>query len=302
MAPFEYRAARADAPSAIPTAIPTACGGYLHAHATTRGIAMTVIDGRYRDKVAVVTGGASGIGLATTRRLVAEGARVVVADLDADGLASTASELGDAVVTVTCDVTDESQVEALVRAALHAFGRLDIVFANAGIGGPARLVDLELGEWSRILAVNLTAPFLLIKHAAPVMGDGSSIVVTASLNAVQPGIGMGAYCSSKAGVAMLVEVAAMELGARGIRVNAVAPGLVMTPLTEGVAMFPQVLEEYVENTTVGRYASPEEIAGLVAYLCSDEASFITGTLQLIDGGAHLKRYPDVLAALGAPPR
>jgi NAD(P)-dependent dehydrogenase (short-subunit alcohol dehydrogenase family) len=262
---------------------------------------MTVIEHRYRDKVAVVTGGASGIGLATTRRLVAEGARVAVADVNNEALAATADELGDAVVTVSCDVTDESQVESLVGAAVTAFGRLDIVFANAGIGGPARLVDLELGEWSRILAVNLTAPFLLIKHAAPVMPDGSSIVVTASLNAVQPGIGMGAYCSSKAGVAMLVEVAAMELGARGIRVNAVAPGLVMTPLTEGVAMFPQVLDEYVENTTVGRYSSPEEIAGLVAYLCSDEASFITGTLQLIDGGAHLKRYPDVLGALGAPP-
>ena len=252
---------------------------------------------RFTDKVAVVTGGASGIGLATTRRLVAEGARVVVADLAAGALADVEAELGDAVATVEGDISDEAHVARLVATATERFGRLDIAFANAGIGSIARLADLSLEEWNRVLAINLTGPYLLIRHAGPVMGAGGSIVVTASLNAVQPGVGMGAYCTSKAGAAMLVEVAAMELGPRGIRVNAVAPGLVMTPLTQGVTMLPAVLDDYVDNTLVGRYAAPEEIAGLVAFLCSDEAGYITGTLQLIDGGAHTKRYPDILGTL-----
>jgi 3-oxoacyl-[acyl-carrier protein] reductase len=200
---------------------------------------------------------------------------------------------------VTADVSNESDVAGLVATATSAFGRLDIAFANAGIGSIARLADLSVEEWDRVLAVNLTGPFLVIKHAGPLLGPGGSIVVTASLNAVQPGIGMGAYCTSKAGVKMLVEVAAMELGPRGVRVNAVAPGLVLTPLTEGVTMLPPVLDAYVENTTLGRYAAPEEIAGFVAFLASDEAAYITGTLQLIDGGAHTGRYPDILGSLEA---
>ena len=167
---------------------------------------------RFTDKVAVVTGGASGIGLATTRRLVAEGARVVVADLAAGALADVEAELGDAVATVEGDISDEAHVAGLVTTATERFGRLDIAFANAGIGSIARLADLSVEEWNRVLAINLTGPYLLIKHAGPAMGAGGSIVVTASLNAVQPGVGMGAYCTSKAGAAMLVEVAAMELG------------------------------------------------------------------------------------------
>jgi 3-oxoacyl-[acyl-carrier protein] reductase len=254
---------------------------------------------RFTDKVAVITGGASGIGLATARRIVAEGGRVVVGDMAEEGLAAVVEELGDSVATVVCDVSVEADVEALVAAATSTFGRLDIAFANAGIGSIARLADLPLEEWNRVLAVNLTGPYLLVKHAGPHLPAGGSIVVTASLNAVQAGIGMGAYCASKAGVAMLVEVAAMELGPRGIRVNAVAPGLVMTPLTQGVTMLPVVLDDYVENTTLKRYAEPEEIAGLVAFLASDEAGYITGTLQLIDGGARTGRYPDILGRLEA---
>jgi NAD(P)-dependent dehydrogenase (short-subunit alcohol dehydrogenase family) len=235
---------------------------------------------------------------------VAEGAQVVVGDLDASALEPVAKELGDAVATVPGDVSAEADVERLVGVALERFGHLDIAFANAGIGSVGRLVDLDVAEWSRVLDVNLTGPYLLIKHAAQHMGEGGSIVVTASLNAVQAGIGMGAYCASKAGVAMLVEVAALELGPKGIRVNAVGPGLVRTGLTEGAFALPGIAEEYVENTPLGRYSAPEEIAGLVAFLASDEAGFISGSLHLIDGAAHTKRYPDILGALeslgGAP--
>lgn len=249
---------------------------------------------RFAGKVAIVTGGASGIGLATTRRLVAEGGRVVVGDLATGTLDDVRSELGDAVVTLTCDVSTEEDVERLAQTAVEHFGGLDVAFANAGIGSAAPIVDADVAEWARVLDVNLTGPFLTIKHAARRMGEGGSIVVTASLNAVQAGKGMGAYCASKAGVAMLVQVAALELGERGIRVNAVAPGLVRTSLTEGAFMLPSIVDEYVENTPLGRYAAPEEIANVVAFLASDEAGFVSGSLQLVDGGARTMRYPDIL--------
>ncbi len=170
--------------------------------------------------------------------------------------------------------------------------------ANAGIGAVARLVDAEVAEWSRVLDVNLTGPFLTIKHAARRMGRGGSIVVTASLNAVQPGIGMGAYCSSKAGVAMLARVAALELGPAGIRVNAFGPGLVRTALTDGAFLLPSIVEEFEENAPLGRHAAPEEVAALIAFLASDEAGFVSGSLHLVDGGASTKRYPDTPRTVG----
>lgn len=252
---------------------------------------------RFAGKVAVITGAASGIGLATARRFVAEGGRVGLGDLDPEALAHLDDELGSESVAVAGDASSETDVQRLVTTTSQHFGRIDTAFANAGIGSASRLVDLPVQDWSRVLDVNLTGPFLLVKHAAPLMGPGSSIVVTASLNAVQPGIGMGAYCASKAGVAMLVEVAALELGPKGIRVNAVGPGLVRTPLTEGAFSLPGIVDEYVENTPLGRYASPDEIASLVAFLASDEAGYISGSLHLVDGGAHTKRYPDILGFL-----
>jgi NAD(P)-dependent dehydrogenase (short-subunit alcohol dehydrogenase family) len=257
----------------------------------------TVGGGRFAGKVAVVTGGGSGIGRATARRLVAEGGQVVIGDIQEDAVAAVVAELGDAALGVVCDVTAEADVVRLVDTAVNGFGGLDVAFANAGIGSVARTADLDLAEWSRVLDVNLTGPFLTVKHAARQMRPRGAIVVTSSLNAVQAGIGMSAYCSSKAGVAMLVQVAAMELGPVGIRVNAVAPGLVRTGLTEGAFMLPGIVDGYEENTPLGRHATPEEIAGLVAFLASDEASFITGSLYLADGGAHTMRYPDILGIL-----
>ena len=253
--------------------------------------------GRLDGKVAVVTGGGSGIGLATARRFHAEGASVVVGDRDADALERAEAEVGLGTIAVRCDVTVEAEVEALMAAAIDAHERLDVVFANAGIGSSAPIVDADLASWTGVVDVCLVGAFLSIKHGARRMGRGGSIVVTTSLNAVQPGVGMSAYCAAKAGAAMLVEVAALELGPAGIRVNAVAPGLVRTSLTDGMWLVPALVDEYVENTPLGRYADPDEIANLVTFLASDEAGFISGTQHLVDGGAHTRRYPDVIKAI-----
>jgi NAD(P)-dependent dehydrogenase (short-subunit alcohol dehydrogenase family) len=252
---------------------------------------------RLSGKVAIVTGGASGIGLATTQRFAREGARVMVADVDGERLASVKQDLGSSVEVHTCDVRIESDVRAMAEATVEAFGGLDIVFANAGVGSLSPIVEADATEWMRVVEVNLLGPVLTIKHAVPRMSNGGSIILTASLNAVQPAAGMSAYCCSKAALAMLANVAAMEVGPMGIRVNAVGPGLVQTNLTEGMWLMPSVVEEFIENAPLKTHPTAEEIANLVTFLASDEARTISGSLYLIDGGAHTNRYPDVMAHL-----
>jgi NAD(P)-dependent dehydrogenase (short-subunit alcohol dehydrogenase family) len=263
------------------------------------------VSGRLDGKVALVTGGAAGIGRAIARRYVAEGASVVAGDIDTDGLDALAGELGSSFLGVRTDATVEDDQAALVAAAVERFGRLDVAVANAGTGHLAPIVAQEVDDWRRILDLCLTGVFLTIKHAGRAMsssgGDdgpgGGSIVTMASLNAVQAANGMSAYCAAKAGVAMLTEVAALELGPSGVRVNAIAPGLVQTGLTSGMWMAPGVVDEYVENTVVGRFAQPEDIANMALFLASDESSFVSGQLHLVDGGAHIRRYPDLLAGI-----
>jgi NAD(P)-dependent dehydrogenase (short-subunit alcohol dehydrogenase family) len=252
-------------------------------------------NGRLAGSVAVVTGGAAGIGLATVRRFVAEGACVVIGDIEADRAAHAAAELGQAVASCHCDVRDETQVEALCTEAVDRFGRLDIAFANAGTGTFGLVVDTDLKEWMRVLEVNLVGPLLTVKHAARRMTDGGSIVVTASLNATQAARGMSAYGCSKAALGMLTQIAALELGPRRIRVNAVAPGLVRTGLTDAMWLVPGVVDEYDENAPLDTTTSPDDVANLVTFLASDESASMTGTLQPIDRGAHMMRYPDMPA-------
>lgn len=249
------------------------------------------LDGRR----AFVTGAASGIGRAVTERFVADGASVVAADIDQAGLAALAALHGDAVTTVHCDVTSEDSVAAACAEA-DDLGGLDIVVANAGRGTYSPVVDHSLDEWRAIVDLCLTGVFLTIKHAAPVTHNGGSIITVASLNATQPSAGMSAYCAAKAGVVMLTKVAAMELGARRIRVNAIAPGLVETNATAGFFAAPGVVPEFVENTTLGRFAQPDDIAHMAAFLAGDGSTFVSGTSFAVDGGASTKRYPDLPAA------
>lgn len=248
------------------------------------------------DRVALVTGGASGIGRACVTRLVAEGAKVVIGDLDQAGLDGLVAEFGDQVAVRRCDVTVEADVASLVALAVERFGGLDVAVANAGRGAYSPITEHDAEVFRSILDLCVTGVFLTIKHCGQVMNDGGSIITISSLNGVQPSAGMSAYCTAKAGVIMLTKVAAMELGARGIRVNAVGPGLIETPATGTFFAVPGVVEEFEENTTLGRHGAPSEVAALVAWLASDESRFVTGAYHLIDGGASNKRYPDLPTA------
>lgn len=246
------------------------------------------LDGR----VAIVTGGASGIGRAIAERIASEGGSVVVGDLDESALAEVGRLLADRGSAIRCDVTDDEGPTELVRHAIDRFGRLDIAVVNAGGGTAASIVDQSLAEWRRIIDLNLTGAFLTLQAAAREMSDGGAVVVTSSLAAVQPARGQVAYCSAKAALVGLVGVGALELGPRGIRVNAIAPGLVRTPATNAVWNVPGLLEGYESNTALGRSGEPRDIADAAVFLASDESRFITGTTLLVDGGAHHLSYPD----------
>src|SRR6201994_3055273 len=242
------------------------------------------------NRTAVVVGGASGIGRAVAHALAADNCRVTVADRTPEGARPVATDLGDPHTAATVDVTDEDTVRALFEQA----DALDVVVNTAGYSGVGLITDLAVEDFRSVVDVCLTGSFLVIKHGAPRLRDGGALVSISSLNGRQPAAAMSAYCAAKAGLSMLTQVAALELGPRGIRVNAVAPGFVHTPLTEPAAAVPGVVEEYLENTALGRVGAPEDIANAVLYLCSPAASWLTGEVLDLNGGAHLKRYPDIL--------
>ncbi|MBX6389605.1 MAG: SDR family oxidoreductase [Frankia sp.] len=257
------------------------------------------MSGRIEGKTALVTGAAAGIGQAVATRFLAEGASVVAADIDEAGLSKLVAEAGsDRLVTTRCDVTNEDDVAAAVDLAVSRFGGLDIAVANAGGGTSSEIADHDFAEWRRVVDLCLHGVFLTVKHASRAMraaGRGGSIINIASLNAVQPGRGMGAYCAAKAGVVALTEVSALEMGRHGVRVNAVAPGLVRTSATGPLWNIPGAVEEFVENAPLGRFAEPAEVANVVLFLASDEAGYVSASLYGVDGGARTRRYPDMIA-------
>lgn len=258
---------------------------------------------RLAGKTALVTGAASGIGRAITFAFLAQGADVVAVDVDRDGLGRLAdgSPIAGSVprlITVTADVTDESSLNAAVDRGVDEFGAYDIVVANAGRGSFSTIVDTPLEEWSAVIGLCLTGVFLTLKSAGRHLADAASLITIASLNAIQPAAGMAAYCAAKAGAAALTNVAALEFGARGIRANTIAPGLIETAASGAFWQIPGVVEEFIDNTTIGRHGQPDDVAALAVFLASDESSFISGSLYSVDGGASTKRYPDLPAAIG----
>jgi NAD(P)-dependent dehydrogenase (short-subunit alcohol dehydrogenase family) len=231
-------------------------------------------------KVALVTGGASGIGLAIARRLGEAGARVAAADL-------VPSPAEGNVFGIRIDVTEEADWASAVAQVEAQAGKLDILVNNAGIGAPSPLVELPLSDWRKVITVNLDGAFLGIKHTVPALrrNGGGSIVNVASMLASVAVPGAAAYCASKGGLVALTRAAAVELAADSIRVNAVQPGWIETPLLRSrLAAQPERAAAMLETTPAGRLGRPEDVAGAVLYLVSDDATFITGTTLTMDGG------------------
>ncbi len=257
----------------------------------------TTVAGRFDGKVAIVTGGASGIGLGIVRRVLAEGGSVAAADLSPQALAQLEGELGERFAGIPTDVRSESEVARMVAAATERFGAIHAGFNAAGVSEGSPLLDHDAGVWRRQLDVLLTGVFHAVKHQARQMvaqGTGGAIVNISSINASVPVAGAAAYCAAKAGVEMLTKTASIELAAYGIRVNDLQPGVINTPMAaRNGNMVADVVERWTEHIPLGRIGQPADVAGAAAFLASDDAAWITGTTLLVDGGLLNTTFPDV---------
>lgn len=247
--------------------------------------------GMLSDKVSLITGAGSGIGRASAIAFAREGARVVVSDVKAEGgeeTVSRISEIGGQAIFVPADVSRAGDVETLVQSTVQQFGRLDCAFNNAGIsGGQVRIHEYSEEDWDRVIDINLKGVWLCLKYEIIQMLEqgGGAIVNTASTMGLVGGAGSASYGASKHGVVGLTKNAAVDYAQAGIRVNAVCPGHIRTPMTEqGTLLVPGNEERIIARHPIGRLGAPEEIAETVVWLCSDAASFVTGHAMAVDGG------------------
>lgn len=247
-----------------------------------------------KGKVIIVTGGGSGIGRAAALLFARDGARVMIADIDGMKAEGTAMEIdanGGEAISLACDVADEASVRTMVTTAVECFGRLDAAFNNAGVEFHGKLLpDLSGEDWSRVRAINLDGVFYCMKHeiAAMRLSGGGSIVNTASVAAVTSQMGMADYSGSKAGVTGITRAAAAEFGQTGVRVNAVLPGIIRTPMTEERLLnnpeTQAVLAPLLDRHSVGRFGEPEDVAQAARWLLSDLAAYVNGVSLPVDGG------------------
>ena len=247
---------------------------------------------------ALVTGASSGIGRATAVRFAREGAAVAVnyvgaaAEADADAVVAEITAAGGTAMAVAADVGDEGQVKAMVEAVVARLGGVDILVNNAGIEHEVPTLDMELDQWERVLRVNLTGAFLCMREVARRMvaaGGGGVVVNMSSVHEHIPWPGFADYCASKGGLRMLTQTVAREWAEHRIRVLAIAPGAISTPINSGVLADPTQRHAVEAEIPLGRFGTAEEIAAAVAWACSDEAAYVTGTTIVVDGGMTL--YP-----------
>ena len=253
--------------------------------------------GELDHKVALITGAASGMGAATARLFAAEGARVVLADLDRGKGEALAQELGDVGEFVATDVSKEDDIRRAVDRAVQRWGRLDVLFNNAGFGGARGPIEtISEDDYALTMDVLLKGPFLGMKHAAPIMkSQGSGTIInTASVAGLLCGEAPHLYSVAKAAVIHLTRSVALELGEHGVRVNAICPGVIATPLAAGRPsvdddQMDRFRQRYGRYQPLGRVGEPQDIAQAALYLASDRSSFVTGTAHVVDGGAHAGR-------------